>query len=195
MTKVILASKSPYRKQLLERLNFDFDCMNSDFDERPLKEKINDPYELTRQLSVAKARAIEKNYPTSIIIGSDQVCYFEGEILGKTGNYEKSLKQLAHMSGKEHELYTSYAIIFNGKQILHTNITKLKMKNLTELQLKKYLSTDNPIDCAGSYKLELKGISLMEEIDTVDETAIIGIPILSLSKDLSKLGITIPRDV
>ncbi len=195
MTNVILASKSPYRKQLLERLNFDFDCVNSDFDESSLKGEITDPYELTRQLSIAKAKAIEKDFPTSIIIGSDQVCYFEDTILGKTGCYDKSLEQLSNMSGKTHELYTSYAIIYQGTQIVHTNITKLKMKNLTELQLKKYLSTDNPIDCAGSYKLELKGISLMEEINTVDETAIIGIPILSLSKDLSKLGITIPRDV
>lgn len=194
MNRIILASKSPYRKAQLERLDIDFEAIESGYDEDYLKKNIFDPYDLTRQLSVAKAEMLVERYPEAIIIGSDQVCYFDGKILGKTGSYDKSLEQLRQMSGKTHELYTSYAIIYKDIKVIETNITKIKMKNLSESQLKNYLSIDNPIDCAGSYKLELKGISLMEEIVTDDHTAIIGIPLLSLSKNLNKIGIPIPKE-
>jgi septum formation protein len=194
MRKIILASKSPYRKQLLERLDLDFLCENSEFDENYLKGNISDPYDLTRQLSIAKAKKVQKKFPNDIIIGSDQVCHFEGQNLGKTGSWEKSFEQLMQMNGKTHELFTSYAILYKDEVIIETNITKLKIKKLTEKQIKNYLSIDNPIDCAGSYKLELKGISLMDEILTDDETAIIGLPLLSLAKNLGEFGVSIPRE-
>jgi septum formation protein len=194
MKKIILASKSPYRKQLLERLGINFLTENSDFDENPLKEKIQDPSELTRELSIAKARVVAAKNPDSLIIGSDQVCHLEGVILGKPGTIVGAVNQLMQLQGKIHELVTSYAIIENEKVIVSTNVTKLKMRKLSEKQIKKYLSTDNPIDCAGAYKLELNGISLMEYIDTEDYTSIIGLPLVQLANDLNKMGIVVPPE-
>lgn len=196
MKKIILASKSPYRKQLLERLGIPFSCITADFDENPLKDKISDPIELTRQLSLGKAKSIQSIVDKNcIIIGSDQVCHFDGQNLGKTGSLDKSLEQLIQMQGKEHQLITSYALVCEDKFIVKTNITKLKMKKLTKNQIKNYLTADNPIDCAGSYKLELNGISLMEKIETNDHTAIIGLPLVELSNDLITFGISIPPEL
>ena len=196
MSRIILASKSPYRKALLNRLGIEFLGKNSGLDESGLKAKINDPIELTQELAKAKAKYLLENdesvSESDIIIGSDQVCHLEGEILGKTGSLEISEQQLTKMSGKTHELVTSYTILRNGVYITKTNITKLYMRNLTNNQIKKYLSVDNPIDCAGSYKLELNGISLFNKIETDDQSAIIGLPLICLSNELNKMGIQIP---
>ena len=115
-------------------------------------------------------------------------------ILGKTGSLDKSYEQLMKMQGQEHTLITSYCILSKDNEVIRTNITKLKMRSLNSLQVKNYLREDNPIDCAGSYKLELKGISLMEKIETSDHTAIVGLPLIMLGNDLSDLGHQIPAE-
>ena len=191
MKKLILASKSPYRKALLERLGAEFETKNSEYDESPLKKEIKDPVELSRKLSEAKAMAVSPK-EDEIVIGSDQVCVFEGKILGKPGNLERAAAQLKSMAGKEHRLITSYALVGTDTRIIKTNTTTLKMRNLDDLQIKKYLTADNPVDCAGAYKLELKGISLMENIETTDHTAITGLPLIELANDLIKLGYKLP---
>ena len=192
MKRIILASQSPYRRDLLNKLNIEFDCMPSDFDESILKREITDIQELTRQLAFKKAEIIANKHKDAIIIGSDQVCSFEGQILGKTGSIEKSFEQLKRMQGKEHELITSYAIINNGEVKYNTIVTRLTMRCLTDKQIKFYLTLDNPVDCAGSYKLELNGISLFNKIDTEDYTAVIGLPLISLANDLVLQGINVP---
>ena len=192
MYNLILASKSPYRKQLLSRLGISFDCIDSNYDESTLKLEINDPTILTQKLALNKALEVKKKYSDSIIIGSDQVCHFNNKVLGKAGNIVGAKEQLLSLQGQFHELVTSYVIIHQDQIIEHTNITKLKMRNLTEEQIKNYLILDNPIDCAGSYKLELNGISLMEDIQTSDHTAIIGLPLISLANDLNKIGVQVP---
>ncbi len=192
MKKIILASKSPYRKQLLQRLGIEFETQNSNYDEGPLKKSISDPVELTQRLAIEKAKIIAKDNKDSIIIGSDQVAHINGEILGKTGSYDASVEQLMKLQGKTHELITSYVIIYAGKEVIRTNTTTLIMRKLNVEQVKKYLSIDNPIDCAGSYKLELNGISLFSEIKTTDHTAIIGLPLIQLATDLIDLGLSIP---
>lgn len=194
MNRIILASKSPYRKELLARLGISFEQQNSNFDENTLKSKIHDPLKLTQELAIAKAASVQNQYPDAIIIGSDQVCHFSGEILGKSKSIEKSFQQLKKLNGKMHELVTSYAILHNKKSIVKTNVTKLFMRNLTDDQINKYLSTDNPIDCAGSYKLELNGISLFNKIETDDHTAIIGLPLMELANDLNEMGIVVPPE-
>lgn len=194
MKRIILASKSPYRKQLLTRLGIQFDCIDSGLDESILKAQINNPIELTRALALEKARKVAKLHPQALIIGSDQVCHLDGEILGKTGSLEGSFEQLMKLQGKKHELVTSYVIIDGEEELINTNITELYVRNLNENQVKKYLSVDNPIDCAGSYKLELNGISLFKQIKTVDQTAIVGLPLISLAEDLNKLGYSIPPE-
>jgi septum formation protein len=194
MKGIILASKSPYRKELLQRLGIEFQCIASQVDENKIKAEISDPIELTQKLSVEKAMAIVQEHPDSIVIGSDQVCHFKGEILGKAKTHENAFIQMSKLNGNMHELITSYAIVHKDTIIIKTDTTKLYMRNLTENQIKNYLRTDNPIDCAGSYKLELNGISLFRKIETEDNTAIIGLPLISLSNELNKLGIVIPPE-
>ena len=191
MKKLILASKSPYRKALLERLGVEFETRASGFDEAPLKELISDPIELTQKLSLEKAKASYTG-TDELLIGSDQVCVFKGEILGKPGNFENATRQLELLSGDKHQLITSYVIWGNDTSITRTNITTLKMRQLSPVQIKNYLNADNPVDCAGAYKLELKGISLMESIETTDHTAITGLPLMELAGDLVKLGYSVP---
>ena len=191
MKDLILASKSPYRKELLERLGIPFICENSGFDENPLKSKIKDPVELTQQLSLGKANAIKPS-SQSIVLGSDQVCFLAGKILGKPGSMKNAALQLKEMSGQTHKLITSYALVIGKESIVKTNITELKMRILSSTQIERYLKKDQPLDCAGSYKLELAGISLMERIETTDHTAIMGLPLIELSQDLIELGFSIP---
>lgn len=195
MSKIILASQSPYRKELLQRLGVPFETSPSEFDEDKLKKNITDPLKLTQELARAKAKVVQEKFPDAIIVGSDQVCHLKGEILGKSGSIDKSFQQLSKLSGKMHELITSYAILHNDKEVIKTNTTRLYMRNLTNVQVKKYLRKDNPIDCAGSYKLELNGISLFKKIETDDHTAIIGLPLIELANDLINFGICIPPEV
>lgn len=195
MKKIILASASIYRKELLERLGIKFECIPADIDEDSYKAKIKDPAELAKTLAYEKAKVVFDKNPDAIVIGSDQLGFIDDQILGKTGSFEKSIDQLKLLSGKSHQLLTAYCIMDNVKNVLRINKTTLKMKNLNDLQIKKYLSDDNPFDCAGSYKLELKGISLFEEIITSDHSAIIGLPLIELGVDLEKFGLIIPPEL
>lgn len=194
MIKVILASKSPYRKALLSRLGIPFECKDSEVDESLLKSKISAPAELSEQLSLQKALKVQENNPDALVIGSDQVCHFNNQILGKAGNLKNAFTQLTKLQGQTHRLITSYAIVLGEQKVIKTVVTELTMIPLNFLQINKYLSTDNPIDCAGSYKLELNGISLFSEIKTVDQSAIIGLPLIELNKDLNQMGLVIPPE-
>ena len=191
MTRIILASGSKYRKELLERLGIDFECISPNIDEDKLKDTIKDPVELSKELSRLKAQEIFKDNQDALVIGSDQVCFYQGKILGKSGSIEKSYQTLSTLSGNEHILATAYTIMYEDQVLTNVNTTKLKMKKFDGEFIKKYLSLDNPIDCAGSYKLELYGIALFSKIETTDHTAIIGLPLIELSLDLEKLGISL----
>ncbi|MBD64504.1 MAG: septum formation protein Maf [Halobacteriovoraceae bacterium] len=191
MKKLILASKSPYRKEILAKIGVPFECVSSGFDEDELKKTYSDPQVLTQKLAIGKAQAIEANFQGAVIIGSDQVCHVDGKILGKTGNIADSLEQLKLLQDRTHELVTSYCLLYQGEFKVRTNVTKLTMRKLSESQLKNYLSIDNPIDCAGSYKLELNGIGLMKKVETEDYTAIIGLPLVALTNDLEELGFSV----
>lgn len=193
MKKLILASSSKYRKELLARLGIPFECQSPDVDEDFYKEKFkNDPKLLAETLSQIKAKKIAEMNPRCVVIGSDQLGHLEGEILGKTGSFEGSFEQLKKMQGKTHELITAVSICEDKEILTFSNITKLTMKNLSDKQIKFYLSQDNPFDCAGSYKLELRGISLFSKIQTDDQTAVVGLPLIELNGKLEKFGFMIP---
>lgn len=191
--KIILASASKYRKELLEKLGISFECIAADIDETPIKNRYDLSIEQRAiELACAKAKAIQVDYPNSLVIGSDQICHMDNEIFSKSGSIEKSQEILEKLSGKTHYLSTAYCIAHSDIYVTHINTTALKMRNLSSLQIKKYLRLDNPIDCAGSYKLELNGISLFEKVETQDYTAIVGLPLVQLGNDLNKMGITVP---
>lgn len=190
--KLILASASPYKKELLMRLGVPFESVDSKIDENFYKQKNKDPIKLTQILATKKAEVLLNEFQDAVIIGADQICFFQGKILGKTHSIEKSYEQLMEMQNREHSLITSFCILSGDKKVIRTNTTTLKMRSLSSSQVKNYLIRDNPIDCAGSYKLELRGIGLFEDIKTDDHTAIVGLPLISLANELINIGFEIP---
>lgn len=185
---LILASTSPYRKELLERLKIPFDCIASEVDEDSYKEKITDPATLTTRLALEKADSVFKIYPQSTVIGGDQVSVINGQILGKPYTFEGACSQLTLLSGKTHKLLTSVCIMSpNQDAIQWTNITSLAMRPLTRAEIEDYVKSDDPLNCAGSYKIEALGISLFESIQTEDFTAITGLPLMQLGHHLRQI--------
>ena len=190
MKQIVLASTSPYRKQQLETLGITFSCHKPLIDEEKEKDPNLKAKDLALHLSLLKAKSLAKN--DQITIGGDQLVYFQGDILGKPGTKEKAKQQLQKMQGKTHELITALCVFNDLEPHSLLNITEIKIKPLSEQQIEHYIDLDNPIDCAGSYKIEKHGIQIIEEIRTSDFTAIQGLPLLSLSKKLTELGIKIP---
>jgi septum formation protein len=191
--QLILASTSRYRKELLEKLNFPFLQMASNVDEDQYKNKGHSPLLLAQKLAKAKALEVAKANPASLIIGSDQVCCLNDKIYSKAGSREMALKILTELSGKTHQLHTSVSLICIDRQLeinFHETIA-LKMRNLNLKEIETYLDLDQPLDCAGCYKIESHGVSLFEEINCRDHTAIIGLPLIELNQHLLKL---LPRN-
>lgn len=190
MSKLILGSTSIYRKELLTKLGISFECLKPDCDEDFLKNTLlkqqKSPIEIAEALSWAKAESLQKNDIT--IIAGDQLVDFNGKIIGKAKTFEKALEQLNQMNGKSHQLITAVVILHNEKRLNLNHISTMKMKKLSELEITNYLKKDNPLDCAGSYKIEQSGIALFEKIETDDFSAIQGLPLMWISQKLKELG-------
>jgi len=189
---VILASTSPYRRMLLGRLAFPFDRVAPDVDESEWQGKGQAPLAMAEFLALTKAESVAQKHPGAIVIGSDQTVEFEGEALNKPGSTGAAVKQLESLSGREHSLITAVAIIQNQKCWKHTDTTRMVMRKLSRGEIERYIALDQPVDCAGAYKIESLGISLFEQIESADHTAITGLPLLWVSATLRGLGVRIP---
>lgn len=185
---LILASTSKYRGALLSQLGWEFEAVAPGVDEDKIKSNGLDPQELALLLSKFKAEAVFAKRPDSCVIGSDQVCTMEGMIFSKPGTIEKATEQISQMQGKSHELLTAVTVISPKGINSFVNRTVLHMRPLTLSQIYSYVNEDQPLDCAGSYKLESKGIKLFHSIEMTDQTAIIGLPLIELTSTLLKLG-------
>lgn len=185
---LILASTSKYRGSLLAQLGWEFEAVAPGVDEDKIKEKNLHPAELARELSLLKAQAVFARRNESCVIGSDQVCHLEGLILGKPHTKERAYEQISQMQGKTHELLTAVTVMSPRESITFLNTTTLHMRKLTLREIKEYVDFDLPLDCAGSYKLESRGIKLFHKIETTDQTAIIGLPLIELTDVLLKQG-------
>ncbi len=188
LPNIILASTSPYRRQLLERLGLPFEQRAPDCDEDALKTAGLAPRELAETLGRLKAESIAQTEPNAVVIGSDQLAHCDGRILGKPGNAEKAVNQLEFLAGRTHQLITAVTVCYQGAMHQHTDITTLSMRTLTREQLTRYVAADQPYNCAGAYKLECQGIGLFETIASDDHSAITGLPLLALTTLLSKCG-------
>lgn len=189
-SQLFLASTSPYRRELLNRLRFPYQVQVPIVDEEKLKDPKMNGAELSRFLAFKKAESLVGG--DTVVLGADQVVVFQNSILGKPGTPENAVAQLMKMQGQSHEIITSFCLINSSKKVEHTNITKMKMRSLTESQIKNYVTHDSPLDCAGSYKIEKMGISLFEKIETDDFTAIQGLPLMALVQSLKEFGIEVP---
>ncbi len=185
--QLILASTSKYRRELLERLAIPFEAKSPLFDEEKEKTPGMAPQALAEKLALGKAQSLAQE--GLVVIGGDQLVSFEGKILGKSHTPEKAVEQLLSMQGKTHELITAICVFDGMKAIPYTDITKLKMRPMTRAQIEHYVSLDNPIDCAGSYKIEKHGIMLFDQILSQDFTAITGLPLMELRKILERCGL------
>ncbi|WP_332835782.1 Maf family protein [Marinimicrobium alkaliphilum] len=187
---LILASGSPYRRQLLERLGLAFECHSPDVDERPQASEAPDA--LARRLAERKARALAPLYPDSLIIGSDQVAALDdGRPLGKPGSPERARSQLRAARGRWQTFYTGLCLLDTGRDTAHTlcETFKVKFLPLTDAQIDAYIAREQPLDCAGSFKAEGLGIALFERMEGRDPSTLIGLPLIALVELLRQAGI------
>ena len=190
---IILASTSAYRRQLLERLGLPFAQQSPVCDERALESQHQGtPEQLVALLAQEKANSVAVQHPQSVVIGSDQCGAVDQQILGKPGTAERAVEQLALLSGRSHRLCTAVTLIWGDKQAHHIDVTTLHMRNLDRSALERYVERDQPLDCAGAYKLELAGVSLFERIESTDHSAITGLPLLWLTTTLASWGFALP---
>lgn len=183
--KIILASSSKYRKQLLERLDIQFDCVSPNIDENT--DPNISPKKNAVELSIKKAKEVAKTNPDSIIIASDQLCSLNGKILGKPGNFDNAFKQLKDSSGQKVKFYTGLCVLHqeSEKMMTHCDTTTVYFRELADQQITQYLHKDKPYDCAGSFKAESLGICLFKKIKNTDPTALIGLPLIKLCQILN----------
>lgn len=189
---LILASTSRYRKELLERLGLPFQAEAPGVDEDAIKGAGLVPRQIAETLAERKAMAVATRHPGAVVIGSDQLAALDGQVLGKAGSRERAVGQLRAMRGRTHELITAVCVVHPGGTERHTAIASLAMRQLDDAALERYVAADNPLDCAGSYKLECRGIALFERIDCDDHSSIVGLPLLWLSGALARLGYSLP---
>ena len=186
--KLILASGSPYRKQLLERLQIPFTVLSPDIDESPLAGEL--PQALAKRLARSKAQAIAAGSSQSVVIGADQVATLDGKTsIGKPGSLESARRQLAAASGRTMRFHTALAVIAPGHALIeHCVPVAVTFRTLTSAEIDHYLALEQPFDCAGSAKCEGLGIALLDSIRTDDPTALIGLPMMLLADALRRVG-------
>ena len=188
---VTLASTSPFRKELLERLGIPFETVAPDVDETPLANETAEA--LVRRLSEDKARAMAASH-RGLIIGSDQVATTGNNILGKPGTHERAFEQLRNLSGKRVTFQTGLCLLNTETDEAQVDVIPfiVKFRQLGGDQIERYLQQEQPYNCAGSFKSEGLGITLFEYMEGVDPTALIGLPLIRLTSMLAQAGIVLP---
>jgi len=187
MEPLILASTSPYRKELLSRLGLPFKAFGPEYKE--VARTGAGAGELALENALGKALSLGERFPGSIVIGSDQCAQVDGEILGKPGTLENAALQLARMSGRNVTFHTGLALVRDGERHLACEVFEAKLKELTPAQIGAYLLREMPLDCAGSFKIEGLGIALMERLRGDDYTALMGLPLIRLVSLLKAMGV------
>jgi len=188
---LVLASSSPYRKQLLDRLGLAFSTVSPDIDETALPGETPDA--LVERLAEQKARAVGELHQ-GLIIGSDQVATIDDDILGKPGNHEKAVAQLTRLSGNRVTFHTGLCLLDTAHHEAQIDVVPftVQFRELSAAQIERYLHAEQPYSCAGSFKSEGLGITLFEKLLGEDPTALVGLPLVKLTEMLSRAGIDLP---
>lgn len=190
-TPLVLASSSPWRRELLSRLGLAFECATPDIDETPAPGE--SAQELVQRLARSKALALAKQYPQHLIIGSDQVATLDGDILGKPGNHENARRQLARCSGRAVTFHTGLALHDSSSDTtksLQEPFT-VHFRTLTEPTIDRYLRIEQPYQCAGSFRMEGLGIVLFSHLEGRDPNTLVGLPLIALIDMLITRGVDI----
>ena len=192
MKIIVLASTSPYRMQLMRQLGMPFHVAAPHYKEQ-IDQKIA-PELLVKHQAAGKARSLAQNYPDALIIGSDQVFVDAcGRIVGKPENFEDAVRQLRGMAGKCHTFYTGLSVYDSTRDEVLTDFDtyRVTLRALTDEQIRDYLLRENPLDCAGSFKVEGLGIALMQKLEGDDYTTLIGLPLIKLVDFLGHFGVQV----
>lgn len=189
--QLILASTSPYRRELLTRLGLPFETANPQTDESPLPDEA--PEALALRLSEAKARAVAAHHPDALIIGSDQVATVNGKIYGKPGNHQRAVAQLRELSGQTVNFFTGLCLFDarSGEFEVRGIPTLVGFRKLSESEIENYLQREPAYNCAGSAKSEGLGIALLSSMQGEDPNALIGLPLIALCDMLRNRGVSI----
>lgn len=191
MPPLILASTSSYRRMLLERLGLPFSTARPETDETPLAGE--SPQALAERLAQAKAEAVlAQAEPGTWVIGSDQVAELDGQPLGKPGQHAAAVAQLESMSGREVRFLTALCLAGpDGRRLQAIDITTVRFRTIGVDEIERYVTREQPLDCAGSFKSEGLGIALFDEIENRDPTALIGLPLIATARLLREAGFVV----
>lgn len=189
--RLVLASTSAYRRDLLRRLRLPFDVARPEVDETPLANE--SPTTLVQRLARAKAAAIAAREDDAWIVGSDQVAEIDGAALGKPGGREAAIAQLTAMSGRAIAFRTAVALAHgDGRAMAALDTTTVNFRTLSDDEIERYVDAEQPFDCAGSFKSEGLGISLFSAIESQDPTALVGLPLIAVARLLREAGFEVP---
>ncbi len=190
--RIVLASGSVYRAALLRRLVDDFVVDAPQIDET--RHDSESPEALASRLAAAKTAAVAPRHADAVVIGSDQVAEWEGVLLGKPSDHAAAVAQLSASSGKIVRFLTSVVVqnTQSGREQSHLDVTEVRFRDLTADEIERYLLTEQPYDCAGSFKSEGSGIALFERISSEDPTALVGLPLIWLAGALRNEGLQLP---
>ncbi|MBJ3815494.1 septum formation inhibitor Maf [Shimwellia pseudoproteus] len=186
MKPIILASTSPFRRTLLEKLGLPFQCAAPEVDETPRPGE--DARHLVQRLAQAKAQALSHQFPAHLIIGSDQVCVIDNNITGKPHSEENAIAQLSKARGKIVTFYTGLALFNseNGQLQCEVEPFDVHFRHLTDEEIINYIRKEQPLQCAGSFKSEGLGITLFNRLDGRDPNTLVGLPLIALCAMLRK---------
>ena len=191
MSRLLLASTSPYRHALLSRLRLPFDTAAPGVDETPAPGEA--PSALAARLARAKAGDVAARFPGAWAIGSDQVACLAGAPLGKPGDRDHAVAQLSAMSGATVAFHTVVAVARSGHATqAREDVTTVRFRTLSPQEIGRYLDAEAPFDCAGSFKAEGLGIALFESIASRDPTALVGLPLIATAALLRQAGFALP---
>jgi septum formation protein len=187
--RLILASTSPYRRELLARLRLPFEAIAPGVDEGALPDET--PLALAQRLALRKARAIAQRHAEAVVIGSDQVAELDGQALGKPGHHDRAVEQLRAMRGRDVHFHTAVAVacVASGFEQQTMVSVRVRFRALTDGEIEHYLQLEQPYDCAGSAKCETLGIALVDAIESDDPTALVGLPLIRTSAMLRAAGL------
>jgi septum formation protein len=187
--RLILASTSRYRRELLGRLGLPFEAMPPEVDEAPRPGE--GPAAGALRLALAKAEAIAARHPQALVIGSDQVADLDGQWLGKPGTVERARAQLTRMSGRTLFFQTAVALVCRSRSLAETGLAavRVRVRPLTAAEIDRYLAREDALDCAGSARSEGLGIALLDAVESDDPTALIGLPLIRTCALLRRAGL------
>lgn len=190
--KLILASSSPYRKSLLERLRLPFETAAPAIDESP--QPGESAQAMVARLAAGKAAVIATQNPAAVVIGSDQVAVYRARIVGKPGTAERARAQLTEFSGQSVEFLTAVSVqcAETGLRYDRTVGTEVTFRSLSQDEIHRYVELDRPLDCAGAFRAEAAGSTLFRCLRSDDPTAIVGLPLIAVSAALREAGFAVP---